>query len=203
MRSLFLLSLGCGTGAWHEEESRGVEGTLLAESDQAAGETLLWNSGCDHLVIRTSWLYSPWGKNFVRTMVDKMTQLESVKVVQDQQGRPTSAAHLAEVSLSLYTIGARGTYHVCDGGICTWYDFALEIARQAQLNCSVRACTSDEFPRPATRPAYSVLDVSNTEALVASMPDWKTNLARVLEPSISATSVSGLIEHRHIKTPRI
>jgi len=147
---------------------------------KAAGERALWASGADHLLIRTSWLYAPWGSNFVRTMLRLTAQRDGLSVVDDQVGRPTSAEHLAATSLALLDAGGRGTFHVTDGGQCTWHGFAAEIARQAGHTCDIRPCTSEQFVRPAKRPAYSVLDLRRTESLVGPMPDWKQNLAAVL-----------------------
>ncbi len=147
---------------------------------KAAGERAVRDSGCDHRLIRTSWLYAPWGKNFVLTMLKLTAEKDTLKVVDDQRGRPTSATHLAAVSLQLLDQAPSGTYHVADGGQCTWHEFAVEIARQAGHDCDIRPCTTAEFPRPAPRPAYSVLDLSVTERHVGAMPDWKTNLAAVI-----------------------
>ena len=145
------------------------------------GENAIWKSGCDHLLIRTSWIYAAWGQNFVRTIMRKMNESKQIKVVNDQWGRPTSAPHLAHTSLMLYASAHRGTFHVCDGGQCTWYEFAEEIARQIGAKCIIRPSGSDEFSRPAKRPAYSVLDLTETEKVVGKMPDWKSNLAAVLQ----------------------
>jgi dTDP-4-dehydrorhamnose reductase len=105
-------------------------------------------------------------------------------VVDDQRGRPTSAEHLAEVSMALVAARARGTLHVTDGGECTWFEFASEIVRlsgDAAADCKVEPCTSAEFVRPAKRPAYSVLDLAPTEALVGAMTTWQENLADVMD----------------------
>jgi dTDP-4-dehydrorhamnose reductase len=147
---------------------------------KAAGEQAIAASGARYLIVRTSWLYAPWGNNFVRTM-DRLTRDKpSLKVVHDQRGRPTSAEHLAATALALLDRGATGTYHVTDGGECTWYEFTREIARRLGRTCTIAPCTTAEFPRPAPRPAYSVLDLSQTEALLGPMPDWRANLADVL-----------------------
>jgi dTDP-4-dehydrorhamnose reductase len=147
---------------------------------KAEGEAALEQSGCRYLLIRTSWLYAPWGQNFVKTMARLMAEKPSLRVVNDQRGRPTSAEHLARVGLSLLGLDQTGTFHATDGGQCTWFDFAAEIARLTNSTCRVEPCTSEEFPRPAPRPAYSVLDLSRTEALLGSMPHWKSNLADVV-----------------------
>jgi dTDP-4-dehydrorhamnose reductase len=132
------------------------------------------------LNIRTSWLYAPWGKNFVRTMHALTREKPVLKVVNDQRGRPTSAEHLARATLDLLATGERGHHHITDGGECTWFDFAREISRLGGGTARIEPCTSAEFPRPAKRPAYSVLDLSETERLIGPMPDWRANLAGVM-----------------------
>jgi dTDP-4-dehydrorhamnose reductase len=139
------------------------------------------------LHIRTSWLYAPWGKNFVRTIAAASGSKPELRVVDDQRGRPTSAEHLARVTQALIERGVRGHWHATDGGECSWFEFAREVVRLAGngARCRVSPCTSAEFPRPAKRPSYSVLDISATEALLGPMPDWRENLADVvrrLEP---------------------
>ena len=147
---------------------------------KALGERLLAESGAEHLLVRTSWLYAPWGKNFVRTIAAAADQKDSLRVVDDQRGRPTSAEHLAGATLALLERRARGTFHVSDGGECSWFDFATEIVRLRRARCTVHPCTTAEFPRPAPRPAYSVLDLSATEALLGPMPPWQDRLAGVV-----------------------
>lgn len=147
---------------------------------KAQGEEHIQASGCDHLIIRTSWLYASWGKNFVRTVAKLGQERDTLSVVNDQQGRPTSAVHLASTSLKLLGQKARGVVHVTDQGQCTWYDFAKEIVRINGSSCDVRPCSSEAFPRPAKRPAYSVLDLSKAEHLVGPFPTWQDNLANVM-----------------------
>jgi dTDP-4-dehydrorhamnose reductase len=147
---------------------------------KAAGETAIREAGGRHLIVRTSWLYAPWANNFVRTMAKLTRDKPSLKVVSDQRGRPTSAEHLAQTALALLDRNASGTFHVTDGGECSWYDFTVAIAANLGRSCSIVPCTTAEFPRPAPRPAYSVLDLSKTEALLGPMPDWHDNLASVL-----------------------
>jgi dTDP-4-dehydrorhamnose reductase len=104
-----------------------------------------------------------------------------LKVVNDQRGRPTSAEHLARTTLALLEEDAAGIFHVTDGGECTWFEFAQEVVRLGKAPARVEPCTSAEFPRPAKRPAYSVLDLSRTEELLGPMPSWKKNLADVMK----------------------
>lgn len=148
---------------------------------KAAGERILKAAPQDAwLHIRTSWLYAPWGKNFVRTMRQLLLSRPAIKVVSDQRGRPTSAEHLARAALALVEHRQRGVFHATDGGECTWYELAVEVGRLCGASGRAEPCTSDAFPRPARRPAYSVLDITATEALLGPMPDWKANLADVM-----------------------
>jgi len=107
-------------------------------------------------------------------------QRDALKVVDDQRGRPTSAEHLAATSLALVRVGARGTLHVTDGGACTWYELAKRVLERMGPQCRVDPCPTAEFPRPAPRPAYSVLDLSATEAIVGPMPPWTEQVDDVL-----------------------
>lgn len=147
---------------------------------KAAGEKLLRESNAAHLLIRVSWLYAPWGKNFVRTIARVADEKSELRVVNDQIGRPTSAEHLADATARLLAAGAEGTWHITDGGQCSWFEFAREIVRLRNTACRVDPCSTAEFPRPAPRPAYSVLDLAATEAAIGPMPDWKSNLADVI-----------------------
>lgn len=148
---------------------------------KAMGEEAIERSGCRYLILRTSWLYAPWGKNFVRTIAGLLRQRDSIKVVDDQRGRPTSCEPLAETSLKLMTKDAEGMYHATDGGECTWYGLAREVGRLLGTKCRVDPCTTAEFPRPAKRPAYSVLDLSQTERLIGPMTPWEVTLADVVK----------------------
>jgi dTDP-4-dehydrorhamnose reductase len=145
-----------------------------------AGEEHVLASPGPHLLIRTSWLYAPWGKNFVGTIARLAKERGSLRVVDDQRGRPTSAEPLAALSLALLDAGARGVFHGTDGGECTWFELATAVAEAVAPGCVVEPCTSEEFPRPAPRPAYSVLDLSATEALVGAPAHWRARLADVL-----------------------
>ncbi len=147
---------------------------------KALGERLIAESGCEHLIIRTSWLYAPWGKNFVRTIVSFVQRNRPLRIVNDQVGRPTSAERLAQSSLDLIEKQARGIYHLTDGGQCTWYDFAREIARQVNQQAKVDPCTTSDIDRAAPRPAYSVLALEESEKLFGPMTPWQDSLADVI-----------------------
>lgn len=147
---------------------------------KSAGEHALADSAARWTIVRTSWVYAPWGRNFVLTIADLLGRKDRLRVVNDQRGRPTCARHLARTSLALLERSLTGTWHITDGGACTWHGLAEAIARRIGSACPVEPCTSAEFPRPAARPAYSVLDLSRTEETLGPMPAWEHNLAAVL-----------------------
>jgi dTDP-4-dehydrorhamnose reductase len=152
---------------------------------KAVGERLLVESGAEHLLIRTSWVYAPWGKNFVRTILGAARKRPTLRVVSDQLGRPSSAEQLAETTLGLLAAGGRGIFHCSDGGQCTWFEFARAAVAEAGIECQVDPCSSAEYPSPARRPSYSVLDLSRTEALIGPRISWQESLAAVV-PRIEA-----------------
>ena len=147
---------------------------------KALGEELIERSGVEHLLVRSSWLYAPWAKNFVLTIRELAKVRESLRVVDDQRGRPTDSRRLAEVSLTLAETGSRGVFHVTDAGECSWFELAALVAEVVNPSCRVEPCASDEFPRPAPRPAYSVLDVSATEDVVGPLIPWEDRVLDVL-----------------------
>jgi dTDP-4-dehydrorhamnose reductase len=148
---------------------------------KAAGEAAVALSGCHHLTIRTSWLYAPWGRNFVRTIASLAKQRSALDVVNDQTGRPTSAESLATNSLRLLESGATGLWHLTDGGACTWFELAQEVVRLTGADCQMKPCSTSEMPRPAARPTYSVLDMERTEKELGSLVAWQQSLADVVQ----------------------
>lgn len=147
---------------------------------KAGGEALLFRAGGKPLLVRTSWVYGPWGNNFVLTMKRLLGEKQSLSVVDDQRGRPTSIFSLVAGTWGLMQLEATGAFHVTDGGECTWYDFTREIQNILGTCCEIKPCGSAEFPRPAQRPAYSVLDLSRAEALLGPLPTWQGPLRDVL-----------------------
>jgi dTDP-4-dehydrorhamnose reductase len=151
-----------------------------------AGERSIMNSGCNYLIFRTAWLYSPYGKNFVKTMARLTSTNDTVRVVFDQTGTPTYAGDLAEAIFSIIESGAYqgrdGVFHFANEGVCSWYDFAHEIAiRSGHTSCRVLPCHSDEFPSPVKRPAYSVLDKTLfKQTFHQEIPHWTDGLTRCL-----------------------
>ncbi len=151
------------------------------------GEQAVEESGCRFLIFRTSWLYSVWGKNFMKTILRLLNERETLSVVFDQTGTPTYAGDLAEVIFQIVEKeqykGKEGLYHYSNEGVCSWYDFAQEIARlSGTYKCKVLPCRSSEFPSEVKRPAYSVLDkakVRNTFDI--KIPYWRDSLKRCLQ----------------------
>jgi dTDP-4-dehydrorhamnose reductase len=130
-----------------------------------------------HFIVRTSWLFGVAGRNFVATML--AMSRDELKVVDDQVGLPTYTGHLAEALVELAASDAYGVHHVAGGGEpCSWFEFATEIFRQAEVDVRTVPCTTDEFPRPAPRPAYSVLGSERPDAI--RLPDWREGLAAYL-----------------------
>jgi len=142
------------------------------------GERYVQNSGAKAFIVRTAWLYGKRGNNFVRTIHKLASEKDSIKVVNDQVGNPTNANDLAHHLLLLAATEEYGTFHCTGGGICSWYDFAKEIVRLAGLSCKVEPCTTEEFPRPAPRPAYSAMDHLMLRCTVGDhMRPWEDALA--------------------------
>ncbi|MGB0599956.1 MAG: dTDP-4-dehydrorhamnose reductase [Rubripirellula sp.] len=147
---------------------------------KAKGEEALESSDARFLCLRTSWLYAPWGNNFVLTMKHLMAERSVLKVVNDQHGIPTSCNSLARTTLDLLSAEAAGFHHATDTGECSWFDFAREIKRQLAYECTIEACRSADFIRTAKRPSYSVLDTTETTELVGTPRCWQENLREVL-----------------------
>lgn len=149
-----------------------------------AGERAVAESGCRNIVIRTSWLYSEYGKNFVKTMLSLMASRPEIKVVADQIGTPTYAGDLAKAITYIIEsnqLDKCGTYHYSNEGVCSWYDFACEIARLSGNNCTVTPCTTADYPTKARRPHYSVLDKSKfIKTFDLAIPEWHDSLAKVV-----------------------
>lgn len=130
-----------------------------------------------HFIVRTSWLYGYVGNNFVKTMINLGSQKEEIKVVNDQRGNPTNANDLAYHILKLALTEEYGVYHCTGAGECSWYDFACKIMEYSNLNCKVKPCTTDEFPRPARRPSFSSLNNLMLRCTVGDeMRDWEVAL---------------------------
>ena len=156
---------------------------------KAEGEHLLMQENENSIVIRTSWLYSEYGSNFLKTMLQLGAEKEEIKVVYDQVGTPTYASdlgaailHILKASASDPTLFLPGVYHYSNEGVCSWYDFAQMIFKLANLNCKIEAVRSDLFPTVAKRPAYSVMDKTKIKKQFSlEIPFWVDSLEKCLK----------------------
>lgn len=150
------------------------------------GEQKIEATGCDHVIIRTAWLYSEFGHNFVKTMLNLTATKPMLKVVFDQTGTPTYAGDLANVIFDIVENrkfeGNTGVYHFSNEGVCSWYDFTKMIALLAgHTDCDIEPCHSDEYPSPVTRPAFSVLDKTKIkETFGVKIPYWLDSLKKCM-----------------------
>lgn len=137
------------------------------------------------IIIRTAWLYSPWGKNFVRTILRLARELGKLRVINDQRGTPTSALSLARTLVSLIDSekidGMSGIYHYTNRGETSWYDFAQRIVELANVECTIEPCSTAERPSNASRPRYSVLDCQRISQICGTITEWQEALAECIE----------------------
>jgi dTDP-4-dehydrorhamnose reductase len=169
-----------------KEDQKGTPTGVYGKT-KLQGEKNILTSGCKHVIIRTAWLYSEFGKNFVKTMLNLTSIKPQLKVVFDQVGTPTYAYDLAT---AIYEIinerkfeGNNGVYHYSNEGVCSWYDFTKVIAEYTgNINCDIQPCHSEEFPSPVKRPAYSVLDKTKIKQIFGvKVPYWTDSLKVCLE----------------------
>ena len=145
-----------------------------------AGETAA-RAAPGHLIVRTSWLYGAGGRNFVRTVFDRMARDENMRVVDDQHGAPSWTNDVAAMIVALLQHNApSGIYHATNAGECTWYDVACEVKRLSGARAAIESCASSAFPAAAKRPHYSVLDCSATESFTGARRAWHEALATAL-----------------------
>lgn len=153
------------------------------------GEDAIIKSGCRHLIFRTSWLYSTTGKNFFLTMSELTASKPELKVVVDQVGTPTYAydlAYLITYIIEENLLDRNGVYNYSGEGVCSWFDFASEINSQMGHTCRIVPCRSEEYPTPAERPHYSVLDKSKVKRDYGiEIPYWRQSLAMAVQEYIS------------------
>jgi dTDP-4-dehydrorhamnose reductase len=146
-----------------------------------AGEQLLQKHLEEFFIVRTAWVFGIYGNNFVKTMIRLGKERGEVGVVHDQVGSPTYTVDLAQFMVELMETDKYGIYHATNSGMCSWYEFAVEIFKQAGMNVTVNPLTSDQFPRPAARPKYSVLSKKRIEQQgLKPLRDWKEALAAYL-----------------------
>jgi dTDP-4-dehydrorhamnose reductase len=181
---------GTATRPYREDDATAPLGVYgLSKLD---GENALRASGCDHLILRTAWVYASRGKNFLLTMLKAGAERDRLRVVDDQRGTPTSAALIADVtSRALGAVRSDrtklGTYHLCASGECTWFAFAQAIFARAHVAGLIarapqlEAITTADYPTKATRPRYSVLDTSKLRAAFGvDLPSWQHGLDHVI-----------------------
>jgi dTDP-4-dehydrorhamnose reductase len=151
---------GTASNPYQEDDTINPQGVY--GKSKAEGEMLAIENNPDTIIIRTAWVYSEFGKNFVKTMLKLMQERESLNVVNDQIGSPTYAADLAEAIMQIIISGkwVPGIYHYSNEGIISWFDFAVAIKNSASLQCTISPIPTSAYPTPAKRPAYSVLDKS-------------------------------------------
>ena len=149
------------------------------------GEEAILRSGVSHVIIRTAWLYSEYGKNFVKTMLRLTAEKPSLKVVFDQVGTPTYALDLAKLICKVVSerkMDRVGIYHYSDEGVCSWFDFACAIRDLSGNTCDIKPCHSDEFPSKVVRPSYSVLDKTKVkETFGVEVPHWYESLINCID----------------------
>ena len=179
-----------------KEEQKGTP-TGVYGMTKLHGEENIQKSGVNYIILRTAWLYSEFGKNFVKTMLNLTATKPQLKVVFDQVGTPTYAYDLAQAittilddykkeivncQLSTVNYSKSGVYHYSNEGVCSWYDFTKMIAEYAgNKDCDVQPCHSDEFPSPVKRPAYSVLDKTKVKQTFGfSIPYWTVSLRKCI-----------------------
>ncbi len=164
-----------------------------------AGERAVAESNDNHLIVRTAWLFGPYGRNFVETILALARERESLLVVHDQVGCPTYTRHLAAAIAALLESPARGVHHVAGGGACSWFEFASEAVQLAGIECAVEPCTTDQFPRPAARPENSVLRATREQT--PRLPHWRSGLrAYLAERGLLASTRDGDVVPPEVKT---
>lgn len=177
---------GGNSGNTPRDESEPTNPTGVYGRTKLLGEQAVVASGCRYLIFRTSWLYSEFGKNFLRTMLRLTAEREILDVVFDQVGTPTYAGDLAQAIVDIMENrkyeGRTGIYHYSNEGVCSWYDFAKAIGETAgHTACEIRPCHSDEFPSEVVRPAYSVLDKTKfKETFGIRIPYWADSLKKCI-----------------------
>lgn len=164
-----------------KEDQKGTP-TGVYGATKLLGEQKIIATGCKHIIIRTAWLYSEFGKNFCKTMLNLTATKPQLKVVFDQCGTPTYAWDLATAIVAALKNPVEGVYHYSNEGVCSWFDFTKMIAEYSgQTSCDIQPCHSNEFPSPVTRPSYSVLDKTKIkETFGIKVPYWTESLKKCI-----------------------
>ncbi|MCM1518367.1 MAG: dTDP-4-dehydrorhamnose reductase [Pseudoflavonifractor sp.] len=180
-----------GTAHRPYKESDKVNPVSQYGTTKRQGETALLALAPESVIVRTAWLYSPYGKNFVKTMMKLGSERPVIKVVSDQIGTPTYAADLAEAICAILFSPQwiPGIYHFTNEGACSWYDFTKSIHRIAGITgCDVQPIPTEDYPTPATRPSYSILDKSKIKATYGiTIPHWEESLEKCISQLKSQT----------------
>lgn len=167
------------------QETCGTNPIGVYGKTKLAGELSIQEIGCKYLIFRTSWLYSQYGNNFVKTMQRLTSERETLNVVFDQVGTPTYAADLASLIYKIIEkdmYHKQGTYHFSNEGVCSWYDFAKKICDLSENICDIQPCHSDEFPSKVRRPSFSVLDKTKVkETFNIKIPYWEESLTQCIK----------------------
>ena len=168
------------------EEQKGTP-TGVYGMTKLHGEQKIIATGCRYVIVRTAWLYSEFGKNFCKTMLNLTASKPQLKVVFDQCGTPTYAYDLAKAIATILEKPVCGIYHYSNEGVCSWYDFTKMIAEYSGHNkCEIKPCHSSEYPSPVTRPSYSVLDKTKIkETFGLNIPYWTNSLKRCISNLMS------------------
>lgn len=175
---------GQGHSPYNEDDT--INPVSVYGVTKALGEKLIRESGCNYIIVRTAWLYSATGKNFVKTMLSLAETKDCINVVCDQKGSPTWAFDLAD--MIVFLVNRNGdkpvheTFHYTDEGITTWYDFTIAILEIAGKKCKVEPVTTDQYPTKAHRPAYSVLDKTKIKNYTKkNVPFWRESLIKCID----------------------
>lgn len=159
-------------------------------NSKLAGEIAIRNSKIKSIIIRTSWLYSNYGRNFVKTMLNYGTTKDEIRVINDQFGSPTYANDLAKIIIKVvedknYIWSTGDVFHYSNEGSCSWYEFALEIFKISKIDVNVKKVTTEKYPTKANRPKYSLLDKSKVKDVFGiNIPYWKNSLREMLEKKL-------------------
>ena len=173
-----------GTATSPYTEKDGIDPVNVYGASKLKGEELVFINDPSAIVIRTSWVYSSFGKNFVKTMFRLLKEKDEISVVNDQYGSPTYAADLADAILHITgqdTTGVKGIFNYCNSGVTTWYDFAIAIKKFIKSKCTIHPISTAGYPTPAKRPHYSALDTSRIKKTFGiTIPKWKDSLHKCL-----------------------
>jgi dTDP-4-dehydrorhamnose reductase len=176
-----------GTATTPYKEDHPVNPVNAYGASKLKGEQLALQNNPDAIIIRTSWVYSSFGNNFVKTMLRLMSERESINVVNDQVGSPTYAADLAVAIIKIIdqSLAAKinaGIYNFSNKGVITWHQFATAIKELSGSNCMVNPIPAAQYPTPAKRPNYSVLDTTKIQqTFIVAIPEWKASLEKCLK----------------------